>query len=113
MAEMKARHAFGQLENIDSALSANKIDSFDILFVKDSEGKPYVGWIDKNGQKEILDPYSGVAEAEARFEAEIAKKANAEDVETLEGQIAAKVDAETVQSMINEATVGVIEVVEF
>ena len=47
----KARHAFGALENIDSALSAGTIDAYDILFVKDANGNPYVGWIDKNGNK--------------------------------------------------------------
>lgn len=126
MAEMKARHAFGSLENIDTALSAGTIDAYDILFVKDANGKPYVGWIDKDGNKVICEQgdvdLSGV-------EAELAKKANAEDVESLESQladkadsvdiaeleaeVAKKVNAETVQSMINEATVGVIEVVEF
>ena len=50
----KARHAFGALENIDSAISKGTIDAFDILFVKDAEGNPYVGWIDKQGNKVIL-----------------------------------------------------------
>ena len=52
MAE-RAKHAFGMLENIDSALSKGTIDAYDILFVKDAEGKPYVGWIDKDGNKVI------------------------------------------------------------
>lgn len=51
----RARHAFGMLENIDSALTAGTIDAFDILFVKDANGNPYVGWIDKNGNKVILE----------------------------------------------------------
>lgn len=54
MAE-KARHAFGMLENIDSALSAGTIDAYDILFVKDASGNPYIGWIDKQGNKVILE----------------------------------------------------------
>lgn len=54
MAE-RARHAFGTLENIDSALSAGKIDSYDILFVKDANGNPYIGWIDKEGNKVIIE----------------------------------------------------------
>ena len=45
MAE-RARHAFGTLERVDEALSAGTIDSYDILFLKDAEGNPYVGWID-------------------------------------------------------------------
>lgn len=50
----RAKHAFGTLENIDAALSIGKIDAYDILFVKDAEGKPYVGWIDKDGNKVIV-----------------------------------------------------------
>lgn len=49
----RAKHAFGALENIDSALANGTIDSYDILFVKDVDGKPYVGWIDKEGNKVI------------------------------------------------------------
>ena len=121
----RAKHAFGALENIDSALSAGKIDSFDILFVKDADGKPYVGWIDSKGQKVIVPNETDLSGVEA----ELATKANVNDVEVLEGQIATKadasevaeleaevatkVDAATVKTMIDEATVGVIEVVEF
>lgn len=121
----KARHAFGSLEKIDSAISQGVIDAYDILFVKDANGKPYVGWVDKEGKKVVLDDSAEFA----ALEAEIAKKVGAEEVEALEGQIATKVDATevaelekeiatkvdaaTVQTMIKEATVGEIEVVEF
>lgn len=94
----KARHAFGQLENIDSAIAANKIDAYDILFVKDADGKPYVGWIDKDGNKVIVDDTAELLE----LENQIAKKANAEDVETLEGQIATKADSEDVVALEKE-----------
>ena len=77
MAE-KAKHAFGALENIDAAISAGKIDSYDILFVKDANGKPYVGWIDKEGQKVIVDDSKELTE----LENQIASKANAEEVDT-------------------------------
>ena len=96
---LKAKHAFGALENIDSAISENKIDAFDILFVKDAEGKPYVGWISKDGQKEILDPYSGVATLESEFETKLAGKASAEDVSALENQIATKVGTEEISAL--------------
>lgn len=76
MAE-KARHAFGALENIDSAMSAGTIDAYDILFVKDANGKPYVGWIDKNGQKVIVDDSTEFTE----LEKQIATKASAVEVE--------------------------------
>ncbi len=128
MAE-KAKHAFGALENVDSAISSGKIDAYDILFVKDAEGKPYVGWIDKDGQKVIVDHTPDLTELEGDLEAQIATKANIEDVEALEGQIstkaeaadvealgveiANKVDVATVQSMIEEHSSAVIEVVEF
>ena len=106
---MKAKHAFGMLENIDEALVAGKIDSYDILFVKDAEGKPYVGWIDKEGNKVIVDDS---AKFEA-LEAEIANKVGTEEVEALESKIAEKVDAEDVQSIIEKHYESMIKVVEF
>lgn len=51
----KAKHAFGTLERVDEALSAGTIDSYDILFLKDANGNPYVGWIDKDGNKVIIE----------------------------------------------------------
>ena len=48
---LKSRHAFGSEANIDSALDQGLIDAYDILFLK--EGK--VGWIDKDGNKVILE----------------------------------------------------------
>ena len=109
MAVDKARHAFGSLEGIDSALSAGKIDSYDILFVKNSDGKPFIGWIDKDGNKVIVDDSAELA----ALEDAIATKVSAEEVKDLESQIATKVDAETVQTMIKEHSESVIEVVEF
>lgn len=76
MAE-RAKHAFGMLENIDTALSNGTIDSYDILFVKDANGKPYVGWIDKEGNKVICDDAAEFAELEAK----VATKVNADEVD--------------------------------
>ncbi len=125
----KAKHAFGALENVDSAISSGKIDAYDILFVKDAEGKPYVGWIDRDGQKVIVDHTQDLTELEDGLEAQIATKASIEDVETLEGQIstkadvadvealgveiANKVDEVTVRNIIAEYSSAVVEVVEF
>lgn len=122
---MKAKHAFGTLEKIDEALSSGKIDSYDILFVKDADGKPYVGWIDKDGNKVICDnseefdamltqinTKADAADVE-KLESQIATKVGAEEVEALENQIATKVDAETVQTMIEEHSESAIEVIEF
>ena len=89
MAE-KAKHAFGTLEGIDAALTAGKIDSYDILFVKDANGKPYVGWIDKDGQKVICDHETDLSEVES-------------DISDLEAAIATKVEAEEVDKKINTA----------
>lgn len=118
----KAKHAFGMLENVDAAISAGTIDSYDILFVKNADGKPFVGWIDRDGNKVIVDDSAEFAALEAEIaakvgaeevEAAIATKADAADVESLESQVATKVDAATVQDMIDKATVGAIEVIEF
>lgn len=93
----KAKHAFGMLENIDEALSLGKIDRYDILFVKDENGKPYVGWIDKDGNKVICDSdevdLSGIEAEIAVLESAIAKKANASDIEALEAEVDAKIEA--------------------
>lgn len=100
---MKAKHAFGTLEKVDQSIQAGVIDSYDVLFVKDAEGKPYVGWVSKDGQKEIIDPYSEVSKLETQVEAELATKANAEEVAKLGNQIEAKVDATVVDEKINTA----------
>jgi hypothetical protein len=134
----KAKHAFGTLEGIDAALSAGKIDNFDILFVKNADGKPFVGWIDRDGNKVIVDDSAEFAALEAEIatkvgseeveaaiatkadaadveslESQLATKANSSDVTELEAEVATKVDAATVKTMIDEATMGLIEVVEF
>ena len=125
----KAKHAYGSRAKLPEAIASGAVDSYDVLFLQGEGETPAIGWVDKNGNPVVLSPADDLAEAEAKLEAEIAKKANSEDVETLGSQIAAKadsaeiveleaevakkVDVETVQSMINEATVGVVEVVEF
>lgn len=88
MAE-KAKHAFGTLENIDKALSEGKIDAYDILFVKNAQGKPFVGWIDKDGNKVICEDTA--------------------ELSALEAQIATKVDADAVQTMVNSAVETAVE----
>lgn len=105
MAE-KAKHAFGALEKIDSALASGTIDAYDILFVKDASGKPYVGWIDKDGQKVICDDTAEFAELESQIaakvsadevDAKIANKANVEDITQLDTKLATKADADEVE----------------
>ena len=73
----KAKHAFGMLENVDAAISSGKINEYDIIFAKDANGKPYVGWVDKDGKKVICDDSAELLELESA----IAKKADVSDVE--------------------------------
>lgn len=118
----KAKHAFGMLENIDSAISSGAIDAYDILFVKNADGKPFVGWIDKNGNKVIVDDSAELAALEAEIatkvssadiENAIAGKADVSDVEALATQIETKVDVETVETLIKEKVETGYEIIEF
>ena len=94
----KAKHAFGMLENVDGAISSGKIDAFDIIFAKDANGKPYVGWVDKDGQKVIVDDSAELA----KIESELATKANAEEIEA---ELALKADTEKVEEKLNKVAV--------
>ena len=131
---LKAKHAFGQLENIDSAISDGKINSYDILFVKDADGKPYVGWIDKNGNKVIVKEEDEVVmvDGESLPESgdsgkiyvygsdayvwngnEFVNLCKPTDVSALEVEIATKVTAEEVKTIIKESEDSFVEIVEF
>ena len=137
----KARHAFGSLEKVDAALQSGTIDAYDILFVKDANGKPYVGWIDKEGNKVIVEETEKVVVVEGESLPESGEEGKIyifgdegyfwngtkfvnfckpTDLTVLENQISElgtemeqKVDAEAVQTMIKEHAESVIEVVEF
>ena len=104
----KAKHAFGNLADVQAALDTGKIDAYDILFL-DGDTDPKVGWIDKNGVFRLVDDNTDLSE----LEAELATKADATEIAELEAEIATKVDAATVKIMIDEAAANVIEVVEF
>ncbi len=93
----KAKHAFGMLENIDTALSNGAIDSYDILFVKDTNGKPYVGWIDKDGNKVICDDSAEFAE----LETVIATKVDADEVEAKYEEIKYEIADVPVGTLVN------------
>lgn len=138
MAE-RARHAFGTLENIDIALSNGTIDAYDILFVKDANGKPYVGWIDKEGNKVIVQEEDKVITVESLPETGVEGKiyifgedgyfwngkefvnlckptdvtALKTQVIELEKEMEQKVDVAAVQTMIEEHSESLVEVVEF
>ena len=142
MAE-RAKHAFGTLEKIDQALSDGIIDAYDILFVKDANGKPYVGWVDKEGQKVICQEEEKVVVVEGESLPEIGvegkiyifgedgyfwngtefvnlcKPVDVTGLETqvaeLETEMGKKVDATTVETMIETAVseAAITEVIEF
>lgn len=132
----RARHAFGTLEKIDDALSAGTIDSFDILFVKDANGNPYVGWIDKEGNKVIAEGKTQIIRVDELPATDgdknvvyiynnegyiwdgtqcvsLSKSADLTALETqistLETQMSGKVDAKAVQSMVDAAVESAVE----
>lgn len=51
----RAKHVFGSLENIDAVLQNGTIDQYDTLFLKDKNGNPYIGWIDEDRNKVIVE----------------------------------------------------------
>ena len=140
MAELRARHAFGNSSGIDAALEAKKIDAFDILLLDGNTNEPKVGWIDKNGNKVIVkdkaqivrvdslptengDPnvlyvYNNLGyiwdEAQTKC-VPVAEGADITELETkvttLETEIAKKVDEQTVDNKI--AAMTGLEIVEF
>lgn len=62
---LRSRHVFGAAANVDSALEQNTIDAYDILFLKDENDMPVIGWIDKNGNKVIYEDKKQVTAVEA------------------------------------------------
>lgn len=61
---LKSRHAFGSVDGVNAALEAGKIDAYDILFLTDGE-EHKIGWIDKDGNKVILEDKKQVAIVES------------------------------------------------
>lgn len=60
MSNSKSKHAFGSELNVDTALAQGLIDPYDILFL--NEGK--IGWIDRDGNKVILEDKNQVVPVE-------------------------------------------------
>lgn len=130
----KARHAFGMLENVDTAIANSVIDAYDILFVKDADGKPFVGWVDKDGNKVIVDNVAttNIVEGDSLPEVgetgqiyifneeayvyngtEYVSISKSADLSALEDEIATKVDETKVQEMIEAYAESEVEVVTF
>lgn len=94
----KARHAFGSEAKVSEALAAGVINAYDILFLDEKK----VGWVTKDGEVVIAEPdLSGV-------EAELATKANAEEVTEIENQLSTKADAAEVNEKINTAVADTV-----
>lgn len=137
----KARHAFGNSENLQSAIDSGAIDAYDILFL-DGDTEPKVGWIDKNGVIRIVEDkvqivrvgelptengdenvvyiYNNEGYIWDSTNEQCVPMAKSEDLTVLETQITelntqmeAKVDATTVQNMIEKYYESAIEIVEF
>ena len=100
----KARHAFGSLEAVESALAAGKINAYDILFL-DGDTEPKVGWIDRDGIFRLVDNEADLSAVEA----ELATKASVKEVEALESKIASKADYAEVESKIGEAAQSTVD----
>lgn len=86
----KAKHAYGSRKNLEAAIKAGKVDAYDILFLNGEDEAPAIGWVDKDGNPVIVDgnvDLSGV-------EAELATKANAEEVNEKFDKVAADTVAE-------------------
>ena len=138
MAE-KTKIAFGDSANVQAAIDAGAIDSFDLLML-DGDSKPKIGWIKKDGTPVIVDNEDViVVEGEALPETGVIGKiyifaeegyfwngtefkpfAKSTDLTVIENQITElttqvdqKVDATTVQNMIQEHSASGVEVVEF
>lgn len=118
----KAKHAFGASSSVDAALQAGTIDAYDILFL-DGDTAPKVGWIDKNGNKVIVEGEQYVLtvaelpttdgkenviyiydnEAYIWNGTQCVAVSKSADLSALEQEIATKVDEETVDSKISKA----------
>lgn len=111
MSTTKSKHAFGSEANVDSALQNGLIDAYDILFL--SEGK--IGWIDKNGNKVILEnkqQVMTVSELPATGSEEVIYIYNAkmyiwDGDEYVSPTVEGGVDETTVDNKINTAVQGV------
>lgn len=105
----KAKHAFGAVDRIDESIASGKIDAYDILFVKDENGKPYVGWVDKDGKKVLVSDDAELAELESKLSKKVSaeevdeKLATKADAEKVEAELSTKASVEEVDSKIKQA----------
>lgn len=132
---LKSRHAFGNSENVNNALSKGLVDAYDILFL-DGDTEPKLGWIDKNGTFRLVEDKVQVTRVDelplidgdenvvyiynnegyvwdGNACVPMAKSADLVELETqvsnIETQMSNKVDADAVQSMVDAAVEAAVE----
>lgn len=113
---MKAKHAFGNLSDVQNALNAGKIDAYDILFL-DGDTEPKIGWIDSKGNFRLVENNADLSELEAELakkantdevNAKIAEKADADVVEAMEAKVESKADATEVNAKIDQVATDTV-----
>ena len=97
--------AFGMLEDADSAIEQGLVDSYDVLLMKDANGKAHIGWADANGEKVLVTDekadLTGLEEELAKTNATVAEvdaevDAVNEKVSEVEAMVEAKADENAV-----------------
>ena len=101
---MKAKHAFGKLSDVQSALKSGKIDAYDILFL-DGDTEPKVGWVDRNGNFRLVENSADLSELEAELSTKVDSAELSEVLSELEAQLesqlATKVSAKEVEEKLS------------
>lgn len=110
MAE-KARHAFGNSENLQNAIDTGVIDSYDILFL-DGETDPKVGWIDRDGNTVIVKSTATLEGQVANLETEMSNKISTTEAETKINEVVTEkvntVVSEQVETIVSEKVETVV-----
>lgn len=102
MAE-RAKHAHGSRKNLDVAIANGIVNEYDVLFLSGEDEAPAMGWLDKNGNKILIDPAAEVSKLETQVDEKLATKATAEQVSQIETKLATKADATEVDSKIEKS----------
>ena len=130
---LRSKHAFGDLKDLELAIANKKVDAYDVLFMKDKNGNPVIGWLDKDIKPFIVDtekvivvegdslPESGESGKIYIFGedgyfwngSEFVNLCKPTDVSALEAEITTKVTAEEVKTMIKESEDSLVEILEF
>lgn len=52
---LRSKHAFGQLENVPSAIETGKVDAYDLILAEDANERAHIGWISKSGEFKLVE----------------------------------------------------------